>query len=330
MGSCVSFVKSTYVIAKAFYPTEDEQRDAADSVNKEAHAVLMAILEDTDIMLDEIIRGRPRAKSAPLPPRNGAFFVEIISSHRFLYSDTLFLCKQSICEITPEIRKLTNLKFLHACCNRISLLPPRMGLLRNLKVLVLANNRITELPVDIGECTSLREVNLAHNLLTGLPDSFGKLTKLRTLDLSSNKLDDVPLCVIKLMALRQLDISRNSIGAVPVEVLRMKSLTRLYYTGRCVVDALFFACGSHVASLKELCARKVFHTRGAVSDLPNALAVFMGSAKSCSFCGGPYYDRAYEYTDTQVFVRDALPVRYTLCSPHFTNKQEKLQKMLFR
>lgn len=335
MGICLSFAKQTYVIAKAFGPdnhSSAQTSGAAQKVNKEAHAVLMAVLADTDSMLDEVIGGTTRAPSAPTTAAHtqaAESFVEIVSSHRFLYSDTLFLCRQFVYEITPDVCKLRSLRFLHACCNSISSMPLHMGLLRNLKVLVLANNTITEMPSDIGECTNLREVNLSQNLLTGLPDSFGMLARLKTLDLAANKLNEVPPCITRLGALRQLDISRNAISAVPVEVLRMQSLARLYYTVSAVAATEIMMCTTNIASLKELCARRVFCIKGTCSNLPSVLAQFVASARTCSFCTGPYYDRVYEYIDMQVFVRETLPVRYRLCSPHFANRCEKAQSTCY-
>lgn len=157
--------------------------------------------------------------------------------------------------------------------------------------------------------------------------AFTKLAKLGVLDIAANRFDNIPMCIAGLRSLRHLNVERNYIKAVPIEILRLRSLIKFSFRGNPLVFAEGIDAGADMASLKEICARKVFSTRSSFSDV-KALASFLGKARRCSFCGGPYYERVYEYTDAQATAFGTLPVCYRLCSRHFDTKKSKLGQAL--
>eukprot|EP00866_Antonospora_locustae_P000399 jgi/Antlo1/399/887 len=253
--------------------------------------------------------------------------VDIVPSKRYLYDNTLFLCKQSVVEITPSICRLRALRIIQGCCNTISQLPAQICLLKNLRSLILSNNQIRSLPDDIGECTNLKEIDLSNNCLISLPVSFSKLSRLCALDIAENRFCSIPMCISSLNTLQYLNVEGNHIKAVPIEILRLKSLVKFRFNPNPFVFAEGIKEAAHTVSLMELCARKVF-LGGYSFNSAKFLIGFVRRAKKCSFCGGPFYKRFYKYTDTQNTIFGPLPVCYRLCSRHFDTKKDKIMQAL--
>lgn len=340
MGNSISGVHRDCVIAKArkqrSSPAEGFVQDGVHprhvNTSERTYLTFEHVLKKIDNVLDSNICHASEKKDGmqfPAQHREEALetseenLLDIAPSKRYLYDNTLFLCSQSVVEITPCICRLRDLRIIQGCCNAISQLPVQICLLRNLRSLILSNNQIHSLPDDIGECISLKEIDLSNNYLRSLPVSFSKLSKLRALDIAANRFTSIPMCMSSLSMLRYLNVEGNHIKAIPIEILRLKSLVKFKFTANFFVFAEGIKSTSCTISLMELCARRVFLS-GCSFNGARFLNSFVRRAKRCSFCGGPFYERVYKYTDTQNTIFGPMPIYYRLCSRHFDTKKDKI------
>ncbi|KAL0266143.1 UNVERIFIED_CONTAM: hypothetical protein PYX00_011859 [Menopon gallinae] len=319
MGNSTSGIHGSYVIARARKPADTSvsgsSQDgvhlvyAAPSPPRDCHARKDA-LEKIDGALDSVLPDVfARRKEPPTAER-----------------------EDSVCTVGALVdiglsKRLKALRILQGCCNFMTQIPAQICFLKNLRSLALSNNQIHSLPDDIGECFRLKEINLSNNRLVSLPASFSKLSRLGALNIAANRFSNIPMCIASLKSLRYLNVERNYIKAVPIEVLRLKRLVKLRFHGNPLVFAENIDAAMSVVSLMEICARKVFCTGWPLS-CAETLTSFVKTAKTCSFCAGPYYERVYEYTDVQTTIFGTLPVHYRLCSRHFDTKKDKIEKTL--
>ena len=345
MGNKLSCAQKGHIIAKVGSALEDslpknscaskKKATGKHFLHKKLSSRLSSALKSSDTVLDILLASTRVARTGVFSRKtrtkstlNKIVTAGVISSQQVMYDNTLFLCRKSVVEITEDISNLKNLVLFHACCNYILKLPVQIGYLRRLRILMLGNNRIHALPSEIGECSDLREISFCQNFLSELPASFRKLKKLETLDISANRFRKVPICVADLISLKKLDVSRNRIRAIPIEILRLKKLLKIHFYGNSLMYKEQIKCQNEVATLKELCARKITTSHIAVLGLQQILADFVSRAKRCSVCKGPYYERVYKYTDVQTFLFDTFPVCYNMCSRHFVTKRDKIEQML--
>lgn len=101
----------------------------------------------------------------------------------------LLLNDNQITVISPEIRRLQNLKKLHINNNKVELLPDEFTSLYQLEELQMKSNLLKALPQAIGELTNLQTLNLFDNRLTTLPPSLALLTKLESVNIKRNPIE---------------------------------------------------------------------------------------------------------------------------------------------
>ncbi|WP_417915672.1 COR domain-containing protein [Candidatus Electronema sp. JM] len=106
---------------------------------------------------------------------------------------TLDLSANNLTTLPKEICQLRSLREIHLWENKLTALPQELGQLRNLQKLYLWNNKLTNLPMELFQFTSLTELHLGGNQLTTLPPEIGQLTKLEYLLLNGNPLISPPL-----------------------------------------------------------------------------------------------------------------------------------------
>lgn len=81
-----------------------------------------------------------------------------------------------------------DLQFLWLSRNELKQIPPQIGNLKKLKWLDASDNKLTTLPEELGDCLSLQVLWLENNELTDLPSSIQRLKNLNDVDLQDNKL----------------------------------------------------------------------------------------------------------------------------------------------
>jgi len=136
----------------------------------------------------------------------------------------LYLSGLMLKEIPPEIKLLTNLKFLDIRKNRLTTLPQEIGYLKNLESLYIDFNQVAILPPEIGQLASLQSLGAISNILTTLPVEIGKLSNLTYLHLGGNQLTSLPRNIAHLLNLETLILAENRIAALNPEITQLNNL----------------------------------------------------------------------------------------------------------
>jgi Leucine-rich repeat (LRR) protein len=195
--------------------------------------------------------------------------------------------------------------------------------------LKLAYNALATLPENIGLMENLVHLDVSHNRLKSLPTSIGSLAKLSVLQARNNCLEELPQEIGQLSALSALDISQNDISFLPAEVVRLGNLCRLITTRCPFMDTAPSIRPHNPCSLREACARTIIrHHIPLQDDLPVHIRNYVLSAKECSVCAQPCYERIiYRYKLHDRGSGQTIPLRYTLCSAHWNDHDESLSSM---
>ncbi|KAG0263968.1 hypothetical protein BG011_007689 [Mortierella polycephala] len=201
------------------------------------------------------------------------------------------LCSHGIVKLSSNIKLLASATCVQICCNELSRIPAEIGFLRNLTLLDLSKNSLTSLPDTIMYLTKLVDLKLSFNQLESIPIGIGGLTKLAALSLESNRLQSIPSQIGKIKGLVSLDLSSNPITVLPAEIGKLQFLRRLKLD-RCPLVEEFVHSPLHSPpTLLELAARVIVRHDVPVPPmlLPH-LTTYIKSARTCSFCDGPYFD----------------------------------------
>lgn len=226
-------------------------------------------------------------------------------------------------------------------------LPDSIGQLKQLEVLILSKNRLQQLPDGIQYLSRLIELDVSYNQLKEIK-SLGNFTLLSTLLLSNNLLASLPSDVSGMKQIVTIDLSNNPIKVLPAEIIRLSHLRRLkleqcqHILNIDPDNAMEYEATHDPPSLLEICARKLMSSTKNNSNnnknkndliqknkhllklLPEHLLTYLGTAKVCSSCHGPYFEsyvlrgRLLEKPDTWI------PLEYRLCSAHWSDENDRL------
>ncbi|WP_338849201.1 COR domain-containing protein [Massilia sp. W12] len=127
-----------------------------------------------------------------------------------------------------ELWRLPVLKKLYLHRNQLTVLPPEIRQLTALMELTFSNNQLTALPSEIGKLTALTRLDLVQNQLTALPPEIGQLKALTVLDLDQNQLTALPPEIGQLLQLTHLSITDNRLTALPAGMQALTQLKRLW------------------------------------------------------------------------------------------------------
>lgn len=209
------------------------------------------------------------------------------------------------------------------------MLPRTLGHLKNLIVLDVSQNNLRVVPDTISYLSKLIELNLSNNKLTKLPYTVGGLKKLQTFLLNDNQVAELPTEIGLMKSLTILDLSNNPLKVLPAELSRLQFLRRMRLDGCPFVEEFVHELAHKPPTLLELCARTIVrHQVPILASTPDDIKDYIASAKTCSFCGGPYFQsfvkrgKIVEKPD-QVFV----PLEYRLCAAHWNDESERIRLM---
>lgn len=201
--------------------------------------------------------------------------------------------------------------------------------MKNLESLLLAKNRLKTLPDTICYLSNLLELDVSFNELTDLTPCIGYLEKLKTLKLTSNQISKLPTEIRALVSLTTLELGHNPLCSLPAEISKLPNLRRMRLDECPLNTDISYTLEHSPPSLLELCARTVITKKVALDHkaLPKHLIDYIGSAKSCTSCLGPYFEsfvlrgRLLEKADAYV------PLEYTLCSSHWIDEEDRICSM---
>ncbi|KAG0310661.1 hypothetical protein BGZ99_000227 [Dissophora globulifera] len=204
-----------------------------------------------------------------------------------------------------------------------------IGFLRNLTLLDLSKNRLTALPESIMHLTKLVDLKLSMNQLESIPSGIGGLTKLASLALDSNRLESVPSQIGLIKGLVNLDLSHNPITVLPAEIGKLQFLRRLTLAHCPLVEEFSHSPLHSPPTLLELAARVIVrHSVPTPRMILPHLKTYLKSARTCTFCDGPYFD-TFVKRGKMIEKNDLIiPLEYTLCEPHWNTELERI-KLLF-
>ena len=274
-----------------------------------------------------------------------------LSSSYFVDLSHLNLC--GLADVSVHLGQAPHLRGVHLSFNKLTCLPHDISLLSNLCFLDLSSNRLTHLPDSISQLVYLLELKVARNHLSSLPESITALTKLESLDLSHNHFFTITEKVASLTALASLSLDGNPLTSIPFEVAKLKFLRHLSLEGCPLLEDLPDESplnntsstpsvseesstdvpapsssqqkASRVPSLKELAARVMVRcSLPPPAETPTELVKYLGSAKCCSFCSGPFFE--FHVKKYRFVVRSgySVPMESRLCAAHWTNDKDRI------
>ena len=108
----------------------------------------------------------------------------------------------------PRITQIPSVVFgktvvkLYLKKNQLASLPPDIGKLKALRIMDVSENQLEKLPSEIGQCTSLENLDLSENALQSICPEFGQLTNLQRLICFKNGLKTLPDEICSCVALK--------------------------------------------------------------------------------------------------------------------------------
>ncbi|ORX90487.1 L domain-like protein [Basidiobolus meristosporus CBS 931.73] len=258
-----------------------------------------------------------------------------IEAFTFTNLDSLInisLCSKGLIRLSRNIGHLSNSHYFQLCCNKLRTVPLEIGYLQQLTILDLSNNQIETLPETLGLLTALVELKLSDNKLRTLPRSMAALTQLSVLRLNNNSFQEIPRLVGHLTNLVNLDVANNNIKYLPAEITRLPFLRRIWVDDCPLITEIdSFTCqpSSSPQSLLEASARSIIRNRLPVHKYaPKRILNYLQSAKTCTYCGGPFFE--YSVIRARMLEKNdqAIPIVYYLCEAHWNTDAERV-KLLF-
>lgn len=227
------------------------------------------------------------------------------------------------------LTEVANCNTINRSNNHLTELPESIGYMQNLESLILTRNGLKSLPGTIGYLSNLAELDLSFNELQHLTPCISYLEKLKTLSLAFNRISSLPVEISGLINLISLDLSRNPLQVLPAEVSQLPFLRRIRLDDCPFKHNMQYPLQHNAPSLMETCARIAKKSQSKIDDkiLPDHIIDYIQSAKSCTFCNGPYYEsfvlrgRLMEKTDMHI------PLQYTLCSAHWSGADDRILSM---
>lgn len=139
--------------------------------------------------------------------------------------EKLYIGKNNLVYISPEISNLEHLKMLSAQYNELETLPDQLTNCQELEDLILNQNRLTRLPDSLGNLKKLENLQLDFNQLDSLPESIGECINLRYFSLNRNFLKELPSSMGHLHKLRDLKlVNAGPLLDVPEELCNLRNL----------------------------------------------------------------------------------------------------------
>eukprot|EP00123_Amoebidium_parasiticum_P007695 comp18294_c0_seq1/m.19329 comp18294_c0_seq1/g.19329 ORF comp18294_c0_seq1/g.19329 comp18294_c0_seq1/m.19329 type:complete len:374 (-) comp18294_c0_seq1:151-1272(-) len=246
-----------------------------------------------------------------------------------LKNGKLDLDNRDLCLLTQHIGEYVELKWLTLAHNQLVDLPWQLGCLRHITRLDISYNKISVLPESMGELCSLTYLEASNNQLSGLPTSIGRISNLQYLGISNNMIEEIPGELGQCVALQVLKADSNKLPYLPAEISRLTQLRQIDIRNNPLVTELPSDPLVEPPSLVETVCRwfvrhGIYYNNDAI---PKEIRQYMGTARTCSMCGGPYFKthvkrlRFYKVDEVRV------PLVSNLCMAHWNTDQQRVARM---
>ena len=137
--------------------------------------------------------------------------------------------------LSPNIKKLKNLRVLNISGSFITEIPSEIEECKHLKAIIANASQLTIIPPSIGNLKKLRLLNFAYCKIKSIPDEIGNITSLWSLSLGSNQLANLPASVSNLKNVTFFSIAHNKFKSFPKPVLGMDSVGNLWMHGNKII-----------------------------------------------------------------------------------------------
>jgi len=133
---------------------------------------------------------------------------------------------EPICEISPNISKLSALVVLDFFCVSAKSLPASIADLSALKIIRIDGcSDLKELPDSIGKLSSLKALEIDYSGIEALPESIGNLPQLKVLCcFYCRSLYELPSSIGNLSALEHLNIACSRVRELPKSIVNLTKL----------------------------------------------------------------------------------------------------------
>eukprot|EP01135_Chromosphaera_perkinsii_P005433 Nk52_evm8s349 gene=Nk52_evmTU8s349 len=241
----------------------------------------------------------------------------------------LFLENLEILYINDGTCSLIDPKEVLLARNMLQRLPMDIGFFSNLTYLDVSSNRLTELPHSIKRLKNLVFLDASNNLLEDFPLDLCELKGLSTLLLNYNEISEAPEQIAKLKNLNVLELSFNNIEYLPAELLRLNNLRVIKMNENPCIEEFENYTEQDPPSLLELTARwfirfDVYYENGCI---PDEVKRYLGKAKKCSFCDGPYFQTYIKRGKFESRTFEEIPFLYKLCSSHWNSEKDRVRSL---
>lgn len=133
--------------------------------------------------------------------------------------------------LSPNIRKLKNLRVLDISGSFIKSIPPEIEECIHLKSIIANASQLSEIPSSIGNLKRIRVINFGYCKIKSIPPEMGNLNSLWSLSLGSNQLTNLPEPISKLKNLTFFSVAHNRFTEFPKAVLGLGSVGNLWMHG---------------------------------------------------------------------------------------------------
>lgn len=133
--------------------------------------------------------------------------------------------------LSPNIKKLKNLRVLDISGSFITEIPKEIEECVNLKIIKANASKLSKIPTTIGNLKKLRVLNFGYCKIKSIPDEIGNLTTLWSLGLGSNQLEEIPESISNLKNVTFFSIAKNNFKEFPNSILEMESVGNLWIHG---------------------------------------------------------------------------------------------------
>lgn len=268
----------------------------------------------------------------------------------------LNLSNNNLSTLPRSLVALSQLQILDLQDNNLSWIQPEIFIsCRKLTIINLNGNPIQILPSELLQCRMFRRIRLERcPLIDGIPgqhfataapniicDDWLHAFAMHRLIPSSLFQEGIPVPVSQGTGrpLNPLAPTASGHPPFPIPLRYLSSPLPAKYKGQkpfgVVIgtgsarnvgsdDPLFFP----IPSLRESCARWIMrHNSNVPVSIPTRLADYLTSARTCSFCGGPYFESWTPRCRMMVKGDTKIPLLYRLCSIHWRRDSHRIEEM---